>query len=109
MNQYGLFPARHTLSWCYDACFVHGELLVADTGNSRILRYDGLPSASNAPAAGVVGKPDFHTGSENAATLMGTEAMLYWPFSLAASDQYLAIADTGNHRIVLAQLFFSHR
>lgn len=53
---------------------------VADTGNSRILQFHNLPQASNLPADGLIGKPDFFTGSENAETVFGTENNLYWPF-----------------------------
>jgi len=103
-NQYGLHPMPNTLSWCYDACFFQNELLVADTGNSRVLRFDPLPGQSNAAAGALIGKPDFFTGSENAETVFGTEKNLYWPFSICADQGRLAVADTGNHRIVLYQL-----
>lgn len=104
-NQYGLYPGAHTLSWCYDSAFSDGGLLVADTGNSRILRFSAWP-AHNSPAAdGLLGKPDFHTGSENAETVMGTDANLYWPFALSAGEGgLLAVADTGNHRLAFYQL-----
>lgn len=103
-NQYGLFPQAHTLSWCYDSCFWAEGLLVADTGNSRILRFDQWP-IHNAPAAdGIFGKPNFTTGSENADTLFGTDKSLYWPFAISAYENTLAVADTGNHRIVFYPL-----
>jgi hypothetical protein len=102
MNQYGLYPAAHTLSWCYDCCFSGGGLLAADTGNSRILWFDPLPAQSGAAAAHVIGKADFTTGSENLDTVFGTAQTLYWPFSLCVSGGRIAIADTGNHRIMLA-------
>ena len=104
MNQYGLFPAANTLSWCYDACFFKDGLLVADTGNSRILRFDHLPETSGVAAAGLIGKPDFNTGSENADTVFGTDKSLYWPFSICAEGNRLAVADTGNHRILFYHL-----
>ena len=40
----------------------------------------------------------------NNATVFGTEKNLYWPFSICADQGRLAVADTGNHRIVLYQL-----
>lgn len=98
-NQFAFQPAAHTLSWCYDACF-HGQgLLVADTGNSRILQFDRLPAAHNAAADRVIGPPDFTTGSEHAANRFHTESGLYWPFSIATQGDRLVVADTGNHRI----------
>ncbi len=103
-NQFGLFPKANTLSWCYDTCFFRGKILVADTGNSRVLRFDSVPKKSDAAADGLIGKPDFFTGSENAETIFGTEKNLYWPFSICTDGTRLAIADTGNHRILIYEL-----
>jgi hypothetical protein len=103
-NQYGPCPQAHTLNWCYGACFYGQGLLLADTANSRLLWFETLPEHSNAPAQNLIGKPDFFTGSENMASALGTESSLYWPFSLAVSGHRLAVADTGNHRIVFYDL-----
>ena len=100
-NQYRVQPASFTLNWCYDSCF-HGEkLFIADTGNSRILKFDPIPQQHNPAAHSLIGHDDFGTGSENAKTMMGTSNALYWPFSICIENKLLAIADTGNHRIVL--------
>lgn len=104
MNQYGLAPQANTLSWCYDTCFYRDGLFVADTGNSRVLWFEQLPLVSNTLADNVIGKNDFYTGSENLETIFGTEKTLYWPFSVCADRDYLALADTGNHRIFIHQL-----
>jgi len=101
LNQYGLSPQQNTLSWTYDACFYQNGIWVADTGNSRILWFDTVPSIHNSPAQNLLGHAHFHTGSENATTRYGTENQLYWPFSLSVVGQTLAVADTGNHRVVL--------
>jgi hypothetical protein len=103
-NQYGLHPMPNTLSWCYDACFYKNGLLVADAGNSRILRFDTVPRQPNPTADGLIGKPDFFTGSENSETVFGTERSLYWPFSICSDETRLAVADTGNHRILIYPL-----
>ncbi len=103
-NQYGLTPAAHTLNWTYDACFYREGLLVNDTGNSRILYFAQLPEKNNQPADVVIGRPDFTTGSEYSETLLGTDKALYWPFAIITSGNKLIIADTGNHRLVLATL-----
>ncbi len=103
-NQFGFGPGPHTLSWCYDACFHKKGLWVADTGNSRLLWFNPVPTGHNAAADDVLGKDDFRTGSENPDTIAGTDKTLYWPFSLAISGGVLAVADTGNHRIILYKL-----
>ncbi len=103
-NQYRLFPAPNTLSWVYDAFFHRGQLLVADTGNSRLLWFNEVPTAHNTAADNLLGHTDFGISSENATTRFGTDRQLYWPFSLCAEEQILAVADTGNHRIILYTL-----
>lgn len=104
MNQYGLFPQAHTLSWCYDAFFYKNSLFVADTGNSRVLYYHNLPQQNNAAADNLIGKPHFNMSSENAETIFGTDKNLYWPFTMSIENGIIAIADTGNHRIMLYKL-----
>ncbi|MEQ8712745.1 MAG: hypothetical protein RIC80_06995 [Cyclobacteriaceae bacterium] len=100
-NQYRLQPATFTLNWCYDSFFHHQNLFVADTGNSRILQFSPIPKKNNPAAHSLIGHNDFGTGSENKKTMMGTSNALYWPFSICIDQNILAIADTGNHRLVL--------
>ncbi|MEP3210879.1 MAG: hypothetical protein ABJN95_16950 [Maribacter sp.] len=103
-NQFGLFPSSKSLNWTYDACFYKDGLLVNDTGNSRILWFDKIPTNHNVQATAVIGKRDFKTGSENKETLNGTSSSLYWPFSITTDENNLIIADTGNHRVVITEL-----
>ena len=103
-NQYRLAPEAHTLNWCYDACFYKKGVLMNDTGNSRILWFEELPKMNNVPADAVIGKRNFTTASDNRDTLLGTQSSLYWQFSLTIQNEQLIIADTGNHRIVIADL-----
>ncbi len=102
-NQFLPFPDAHTLSWCYDTCFDKEGIWVVDTGNSRLLGFDKIPQHSGMPAQKVLGKPDFITGSENADTKTSTEETLYWPFSISIENEVIAIADTGNHRVILTK------
>ncbi|MEP0985105.1 hypothetical protein [Ekhidna sp.] len=103
-NQYRLQPAAFTLNWCYDSFFHKNDLYVADSGNSRVLRFSPLPQKNSPSAHSLIGHDDFGTGSENSKTMMGTANALYWPFSICIEDNLLAIADTGNHRVVLKKL-----
>ena len=104
MNRYQLQPQSNSLNWCYDAHFFESGLLVADTGNSRILWYPELPDRHGMEATSVIGPANFTTGSENEGTRFGTENALYWPFSVSLAGNRLALADTGNHRIVFYDL-----
>lgn len=92
------------MSWTYDAFFYQNGLFVADTGNSRLLWFDHIPTENNALADNLIGHDNFRTGSENSNTRFGTDKQLYWPFSLCAIANGLIVADTGNHRVLLYQL-----
>lgn len=105
-NQFGWFPEAYTLNWCYDSCFYRDGLMVADTGNSRVLWFQEIPTRNSTSADEVIGQDDFKTGSENKNTIQSTEGSLYWPFQLSIEDDVLAIADTGNHRVVINHLNF---
>ncbi|MEM7549934.1 MAG: hypothetical protein AAF363_09670 [Bacteroidota bacterium] len=103
-NQFLMKPSANTLNWCYDSFFSEDGIWIADTGNSRILRFNKLPERNNKSADDLLGHQDFHTGSENAQTITSTEKALYWPFSICVVQNTMAIADTGNHRIILKRL-----
>jgi hypothetical protein len=105
-NQFGLHPKAHTLNWCYDSHFYKDGIIVADTGNSRLLWFSTVPEQNNSSAYGVIGKPNFNTGSEFSETQIGTHQSLYWPFSISIDSKngLLYLADTGNHRLVVYKL-----
>ena len=105
-NQFGWFPQANTLNWCYDTCFYHDGIWVADTGNSRVLWFDALPEKNAVNASDILGQDNFTSGSENKNTIWSTEGSLYWPFQISIEEGVMAIADTGNHRVVLNRLNF---
>lgn len=111
-NQYNFFPKANTLSWCYDTLFVYDgsnlgsdsdreKIMVADAGNSRILLWNTLPTLHNTSADNVLGQEHFAVSSENKDSVASTENSLYWAFALARDGSTLAIADTGNHRMMI--------
>lgn len=103
-NQFQLTPAAHTLNWVYDTCFYKEGILINDTGNSRILKFDTLPDLNNASANSLIGRTNFKTSSEFSGNLQSTKSALYWPFSITTQNDTLFIADTGNHRLVICGL-----
>lgn len=103
-NQYRSLPDRNTMSWAYDGFFYKDGIVLADTGNSRLLFFDKLPQTNDAIADNLIGHATFQITSENANTRNGTSQQLYWPFSICISGNQMAVADTGNHRIILYDL-----
>ncbi|GLU52801.1 hypothetical protein Dfri01_22620 [Dyadobacter frigoris] len=103
-NQYRSLPESDTMSWTYDSFFFKNGIVLADTGNSRLLFFDKIPQTNGAMADNLIGHGSFQITSENANTKNGTSQQLYWPFSICISDNHMAVADTGNHRIILYDL-----
>lgn len=103
-NQFNLFPNQNSMNWTYDSFFYENGIFVADTGNSRLLWFDEIPTVNADFATNLIGHKSFSVGSENSNTRFGTEKQLYWPFSVCISEKTLVVADTGNHRILRYEL-----
>lgn len=101
-NQYHYLPGQNTLNWCYDCVFDENGIWVADTANSRLLRWNELPSGHNAPADELIGQPGFAINGESSLSMnTSLQNEMYWPFSVAYDQGRLFVADTGNHRILI--------
>ncbi len=99
-NQGGSVNAN-TLSRPADMNWDGRRLYVSDTGNSRVLIYNGIPTRNNASADVVLGQANFTSssvnqgGSVNANTIAASDA-----FILLINDQ-LFIGDNNNTRILI--------
>jgi hypothetical protein len=67
-------------------------LVVADSGNHRVLLWHGLPTSDREPAAVVVGKSDFFSEGPG---------LLHLPTGVGIFDGSLLIADAWHHRILV--------
>lgn len=71
------------------------RLLVADTGDNRVLYWTSIPTTSNAQATYVIGQVDFTRA------VLGAGSGLNAPFSVAVSNGgQIYIADTSNNRVI---------
>ena len=94
------------------------HLFVSDLGNSRVLIWNSIPAANQAPADVVVGQKDMDTGIENDATDLcpsnGTDATtgnptyparcgktMDFPRFALSDGTRLFIADGGNDRVLI--------
>jgi len=98
-NRGAAAPSASTLNWCYGVTFAAGCLLVADTGNRRVLVWDHIPTTNGAPADLVMGQPDFTTRDEDAGLPAGPLGMC-WPHSVAVWRGAVFVADAGNNRVM---------
>lgn len=92
-------PGPDTLNWCYGVAIHEGRLLVADTGNRRVLVWDAIPSCNGTPADLVLGQRDFTTRDEGAAADVGPVGMR-WPHAMALSRDFLFVVDAGTSRVM---------
>ena len=86
------------LYWPYGLAWLHGRLYVADTGNRRVLAWEGIPEDGRPPDL-VLGQPDGWSSGENRGRGVGPDTFR-WPHAIAGDDQTLYIADAGNHRVL---------
>lgn len=99
------FPYRpqspSVLRFPYGVSYDDGVLAVADTANNRVLLFEHLPSHGAAlPAQAVIGQPDFTKNGENNWKEV-TDKSLCWPYGLHLHKGKLAIADSGNNRVLV--------
>ena len=81
-----------------------GRLFVADTSNNRVLIWHGWPRhGAGIPADTVLAQPDMDANGENRWTSVEDDS-LCWPYGLSLADDTLAIADSGNNRVLLWQI-----
>ncbi|WP_099039809.1 NHL repeat-containing protein [Mycobacterium neglectum] len=84
----------------FDGCGGPNErLAVADTANNRILLWDGMPRDGRA-ADHVLGQPNFASNGENRWTSVQRDT-LCWPYGISLRGDRLAVADSGNNRVVV--------
>ena len=80
------------------------RLFVADTSNNRVLVWHDLPRGLvGAPADTVLGQPDMDANGENRWSAVTDDSMC-WPYGLSIAGDVLAIADSGNNRVMLWQV-----
>jgi hypothetical protein len=89
-----------TLYWCYGVAIADGRLIVADTGNRRVLVWERIPMINGAPADLVMGQRDFTTRDENAGESGGALGVR-WPHAIDVADGRILVADAGNNRIMV--------
>jgi hypothetical protein len=92
------------LRFPYDIACNDEILAVSDTANNRILLWNSqLPQAASAPAIAVLGQPDFASNGENHWKAVSNQT-LCWPYGICLHESTLAVADSGNNRVMIWDL-----
>lgn len=76
------------------------SLLIADTGNHRVLVWDTFPTSNGEPADWVIGQPDM-----GAAVAELNQNSLNSPLSVYSNRAQIFVADTGNARVLMFNNF----
>lgn len=93
--------AANRLRFPYALSFAADRLAVADTANNRILFWEWPLSSALSPAASaVIGQPDFAANGENRWKAV-THDTLCWPYGIHLHRSTLAVADSGNNRVMI--------
>src|SRR5450631_4169298 len=93
-------PSATTLFWPYCVAWDGACLWVADTGNRRVLRWQGLPQRHGTAADLVLGQRDYAQRDENGGAAPGANSMR-WPHAITFPAGGLCVADAGNNRLML--------
>lgn len=89
------------LRFPYNISIAGNNLICADTANNRVLLWDHLPTSGAYHAAdGLIGQKDFDANGENRWETVRDDT-LCWPYGMHVHGSTLAIADSGNNRIIL--------
>ncbi len=89
-----------TLRFPYAVDIDEDVMVVADTANNRVLIWDNVPQASHAAATRVLGQRDFGSIGENRWESVAPDTFC-WPYGLSLHNGRLAVADSGNNRVVV--------
>jgi hypothetical protein len=103
-SEYGYAPQGPAkLRFPYSISYDRGTLAVADTANNRVLLFDRPAAGAGASAYAVVGQTGFDANGENEWKAV-TPATLCWPYGIHLHAGKLAIADSGNNRVMIWSL-----
>ena len=95
--------AKPSMAWLYSprGVFVSDDyLVVADTGNHRVMIWRGIPDRDEQPADVVLGQPDGDSEGP-AAGGRGPERGMNLPTGVLVHDGRLVVADAWHHRILV--------
>ncbi|MBI3699706.1 MAG: NHL repeat-containing protein [Afipia sp.] len=99
-NRASYYPTSSAMNMPYGLGVHDGLLVVMDTANSRLLGFELDGIAMDQPALALAGQSTFSDKGDNRWRTAGRDS-LCWPYSAAPCGNALAIADSGNNRVLL--------
>ena len=100
MGGFGSGTSRGTLSNPQDIfASEEDQLMIADSGNHRVLVYDSIPGSDGASANRVLGQPNFTVSQANRGEEPNSNT-LNNPFGVYTNGGLRWVADTSNNRVL---------
>jgi hypothetical protein len=99
-NAAAYFPTAASVNMPYGITRFGRQVVVADTANSRLIGFPIEHLAMGAAATALAGQPSFTDKGDNRWGLPRRDS-LCWPYGVAACDNIMVIADSGNNRVLL--------
>jgi hypothetical protein len=93
-------PTAASLNMPYGICTAAGQLIVADTANSRLLGFHLGTLVMGRRASRLTGQRTFACKGDNRWEAPARDS-LCWPYGVSASGGTVAVADSGNNRVLL--------
>lgn len=93
-------PTAASMRWPHSLALWHGNLVLADAGNNRLMIWQGLPSVANQPCQVVLGQGDFQAVELNRGEYFPSDRSLNMPYGVTAVGDWLIAADTANSRLI---------
>ena len=97
-NMAAYYPTSQAMNMPYALATVGSRLVVGDTANSRILGFDDLSMAAHADR--LTAQPDFAAKGDNRWGIAERDTVC-WPYGMSSLGRTVAIADSGNNRILI--------
>lgn len=97
-NMVDYYPSAQALNMPYALAVLKDRLVVADTANSRIVGFSDTSMCASAD--GLNGQPDFSGKGDNRWGLAERDTVC-WPYGLSSRGSVLAVADSGNNRVLI--------
>ena len=93
-------PSASSMRWCHDITIWGENLVVTDAGNHRVMIWQGVPTENNTPCTVVLGQKNFTAVEMNQGNYFPHASSLSMPYGVAASGDWLLVADTANSRLL---------
>lgn len=98
LNRGAYYPSSLAVNMPYALAVLQDRLVVGDTANSRLLGFS--EGVMGAHADRLTGQPDFAAKGDNRWG-MAMRDSLCWPYGLSALGDSVAVADSGNNRVLI--------